>query len=67
MMGMRLKTGISKQDFYAKSGAKLEESINMDNVTKLEVEGLLTSDSQSIKATKRGLILLDSIILDLVS
>ncbi|GFZ86055.1 coproporphyrinogen III oxidase [Rickettsiales bacterium] len=66
MMGMRLREGINKQDFYAKSGAMLEESINMHNVKKLEREGLVASDSQSIKTTKKGFMLLNGIILDLV-
>ncbi len=60
LMGMRLKSGINIPRFKRMMGKEL---LNIDNLTSL---GLVSVDGQHLKATQKGMALLNAIIVELL-
>jgi len=62
MMGLRLNNGIDRTDFYEKSGIYLEDIISINEAKNLEKNGFLEITPNKIKATKKGIPVLNTIL-----
>ena len=62
MMGLRLNTGISQNEFKIQMGVPLSQALNLKKITELESEGLLELSQKSLKATPVGRQRLDGIL-----
>lgn len=67
IMNLRLTEGINKQNFYNICGINIDEFINQEFVNEAVTNGLLINDKAFLKATSKGFILLDYLILGLCS
>ena len=63
MMGLRLNSGFSKERYFRLSGKKLNEK----TLTFLISDNLITVENNFIKATARGSVVLNSLILNILS
>ncbi len=63
IMALRMTSGISKEDFFARSGFDLNELFEkqLNNLTQA---GLINFDDERIKLTKKGLSVADSIMME---
>ena len=67
IMNIRLTQGISKQDFYQICGIHIDDFVNKNFVSEAVKQGLLIDEPNTIKATLKGFMLLDYLILGLCS
>ena len=67
IMNLRLTEGINKQNFYNICGINIDEFVNQDFVNEAVTDGLLINDKSFLKATSKGFVLLDYLILGLCS
>ena len=67
LVGLRLEEGIDKTHFEETCGYNLEDFINQKRLEELTAEGLLSSTSESLKATDKGFLLIDKLALELLS
>ena len=67
IMNLRLTEGINKHNFYQICNIELNNFINNDFVTDAINKGLLINTSDTLKATLKGFMLLDYLILGLCS
>jgi oxygen-independent coproporphyrinogen-3 oxidase len=63
IMALRMTSGISKEDFFARSGFDLNELFEkqLNNLTQA---GLINFDDERIKLTKKGLSIADSVMME---
>lgn len=61
MMGIRLRTGINKNDFYEKIGSYPEKIFPEEKLKKLHEEGLIVRSKDYLRATDKGIMMLNSI------
>ncbi len=63
MMALRMTSGISKKDFFARSGFDLNELFDkqLNNLTQAD---LISFDDERIKLTKKGLSVADSVMME---
>lgn len=66
MLNLRLSDGFSQQDFAKQTGVNFYENFG-DKVTKLCESGLLSCENDIVRCTDNGLMLLDTVILQLLS
>jgi putative oxygen-independent coproporphyrinogen III oxidase len=66
MMGLRLKEGVLKSAFAAKTGKAFENWIDQKKLASLCAGGLMVQDDTSIKCTDQGLLLLNSVIAEFI-
>lgn len=59
MMGMRIKEGISKDDFKAITSKNIDEVLQ--NIQMLEHEGLVANTKSHLKITDKGIMLVNSV------
>ena len=62
MMGLRLRDGVDRAGFAAKSGLALDDLIDAAALARLADAGYLVSDSRTLRATPEGLLRLNSVI-----
>lgn len=67
IMNLRLTEGINKQNFYNICGINIDEFVNQKFVNEAVNKGLLINNKDTLKATSKGFILLDYLILGLCS
>lgn len=67
LMGLRLRTGISKQRFEKQCGIELDHFINISKRNELVAQGLLIDEGQSLRASQPGFLLLNFLISELVN
>ena len=67
IMNLRLTEGINKQNFHQVCGINIDDFINKDFLNEAINKGLLTDNSNTLKATLQGFVLLDYLILGLCS
>lgn len=67
IMNLRLTEGINKQNFYNICGINIDEFINQEFVNEAITNGLLINNKAFLKATNKGFVLLDYLILGLCS
>ena len=63
MMGLRLKQGLSRSLFHERFGMMPEEAYS-EAVKKLEREGMLVREQDSLRCSDRGFPLLNSILVE---
>ncbi len=66
-MGLRLKTGISKQDFKTMHGISLQEILNPQKVTLLKNLGFCAENDTHFFITTKGMLRLNTITSELVT
>jgi coproporphyrinogen III oxidase-like Fe-S oxidoreductase len=66
-MNLRLTEGINKQNFYNICNINIDDFINKDFAKEAVNKGLLINNSDTLKATLQGFMLLDYLILGLCS
>jgi oxygen-independent coproporphyrinogen-3 oxidase len=62
MMGLRLATGIARDDFVAETGAGFEAAFPADALDDLVAGGFLESDANALRATPAGRQRLDAVL-----
>jgi oxygen-independent coproporphyrinogen-3 oxidase len=62
-MALRMTSGISKEDFFHRSGFDLSELFEKQ-LSNLTQAGLINFDDERIKLTKKGLSLADSVMME---
>ncbi len=62
LMGLRLRTGLSRHDFRAATGQTFEQALNPDNLTMLVEGGFLVLDDNGMRATREGWLRLNAVI-----
>lgn len=62
LMGLRLREGISDQAFYHRFGKTLEESLHPEGMKLLSELGMLEVDSQGLRATSKGRLILNALL-----
>lgn len=67
LMGMRLQKGTNTSDFQVVSNIKFDDFVNRKSLEKLVSNGLIELSGENIAATKKGVLLLNSIINELVN
>ena len=67
IMNLRLTEGINKQNFYQICGINIDDFINKNFADEAVFKGLLINNKDSLKATFKGFVLLDYLILGLCS
>ena len=67
IMNLRLTEGINKQNFYQICGINIDDFINKDFANEAVNKGLLINNNTFLKATLKGFVLLDYLILGLCS
>ncbi len=63
IMALRMTSGISKEDFFLRSGFDLNELFEKQ-LSNLTQAGLINFDDERIKLTKKGLSLADSVMME---
>ncbi len=63
IMALRMTSGISKKDFFARSGFDINELFDKQ-LNNLNQAGLINFDDERIKLTKKGLSLADSVMME---
>lgn len=66
LLGLRSVVGITRDKFRQHSGEEFEE-LFPESLPRLCAEGLLVCDAQGLRTTPRGLMVLDTILLQLIS
>jgi len=66
LMGLRLKTGIEKDIFKNIIGKNIENYLDLDNLDKFIQDGLIENSHKKIRATDKGMLLLNYIIEELI-
>ena len=66
-MGLRLNSGINKQDFEKQCGLKFDKFVNTNKLNGLSAEKLIINTEATIKATDSGRLILNRIIEELCS
>lgn len=66
LTGLRLKKGISRAVFKKIIGRELDSFLNLSNVRTLCAEKLIVSDSDSLRATDKGVLILNYLITELL-
>lgn len=66
LMGLRIKEGINKQNFHKQCGLTFDEFVNKSKLNMLKDEEYIIDTSTSIKATKKGFLVLNRIIEELI-
>jgi len=67
IMGLRLSEGIQYQDWYERTGLDIAAAFDANSLAKLQHYQLVEADEEGIKATRRGRLLLNSIIKELLA
>ena len=67
LMGLRLNSGINKQDFEKQCGLKFDKFVNTNKLNGLSAEKLIINTEATIKATDSGRLILNRIIEELCS
>ena len=67
IMGLRLEEGINKRHFKQNCGLDFDDFINQKNLKKLVSNDFLINTAENTKATDKGFVLLDKLILELCS
>ena len=67
IMGLRLTSGINKKHFYDCCQIKFDDFINQKHLAELKQQNLLQEDSQNLKATQQGFLVLNYLIEKLCS
>ncbi|MGY8985043.1 MAG: hypothetical protein ACKVIX_00230, partial [Sphingomonadales bacterium] len=62
MMGIRLNKGIDRQEYREINGLNLEDIISFEAVNDLGKKGFLDLSQTHLRATKKGMPLLNSIL-----
>ncbi len=62
IMGLRIKDGIKKKDFFEACGVELFEVINYNKMIELKNMGLMEIDNDGIWLTDEGMLLMNKII-----
>lgn len=62
IMGLRIKEGIKKKDFYEASGLALFDVVDYNKVLELKSMGLMDVNDDGIWLTDRGMLLMNKII-----
>ena len=65
IMGLRIKEGIQKENFYHLCGLDFNQTINRQALDNLKSLGLLAETEQTLQATTDGMLVLNKIIEDL--
>jgi oxygen-independent coproporphyrinogen-3 oxidase len=66
LMGLRLREGVSLSRLETIAGAPAEELLDWKAIARLEAQGLVESDSQRLRATRSGFLLLDAILAEIL-
>ena len=64
--GLRLKSGIDKNLFKQKTGMSLDDMLNQRNKNQMIKLGFVHDDSDNIRLSDGGLLLLDSVVAKLI-
>jgi oxygen-independent coproporphyrinogen-3 oxidase len=67
IMNLRLTEGINKQNFYQICNIPFDDFVNKEFISNAIKKGLLTNNSTTLKATPKGFLLLDYLILGICS
>jgi oxygen-independent coproporphyrinogen-3 oxidase len=67
MMGLRLATGIAREDFIAETGAGFEAAFPADALDDLVAGGFLEHDDNALRATPAGRQRLDAVLARLLA
>lgn len=67
IMGLRLTSGIDKENFYHLCGISWDDFVNHDFEQTVMKEGLLIKNKNTVKATKEGFLVLNKLIEGLCS
>ena len=67
IMGLRIKDGVNKDNFYEACGLRLFDFISEDRIEYLKKLELLDLNDSGIKLTDKGFCVMDKVILDLCS
>ena len=67
IMGLRIKDGINKDNFYEACGLNLFEFLSLEKIDYLKKLELLVGDDDGIRLTDKGFGVMDKVILDLCS
>jgi len=63
ILGMRMKKGISRENFELISrGIPIEQALNLGEVQALQNDGFLELDEEGLRTTKKGFCVMDSIL-----
>jgi oxygen-independent coproporphyrinogen-3 oxidase len=62
MMGLRLAEGIGYAEFAARTGADLRAWIGAEKIDRLTAQGLLAPDSEALRPTLRGRLVLNALL-----
>ena len=67
MMGLRLTSGLQKDDFERATGLSFDGAFDRDNLLRLTNGGFLERDSETLKATPEGLLRLNAVLAALLT
>jgi putative oxygen-independent coproporphyrinogen III oxidase len=67
LMGLRLRQGLSRDDFVRATGQTFEHALDADNLRVLTDGGFLVLDDQGLRATNDGWMRLNAVIAKLLS
>lgn len=67
LMGLRLTQGIDRALFAKRSGFALEEVVDAQALVRLEADGFLEADAQSVRATPKGRLVLNALLAALLA
>ncbi len=67
LMGLRLTNGISREHFIKRTGVEFEDALNPKRLRPLLVEDYLVLDEKGLRATKKGLLRLNSVLAAMLS
>jgi oxygen-independent coproporphyrinogen-3 oxidase len=62
MMGLRLAQGVNRHMMAARTGRTIEQSVDMERLDELVAGGFLVLDAQSLRATPRGMKVLNTVL-----
>lgn len=66
LMGLRLTSGINREQFNQVIGRDVMHYLNLERLEQLQQDGFFTLDEQSLSLTKRGMPLLNTLISQVV-
>ena len=66
-MGLRLTNGISRENFIRRTGLEFEDVLDPKRLRPLLVEDYLVLDEKGLRATKKGLLRLNSVLAAMLS
>ncbi len=67
LMGLRLTNGVSRENFIRRTGLEFEDVLDPKRLRPLLVEDYLVLDEKGLRATKKGLLRLNSVLAAMLS